>query len=64
MKGLGTDLGRWRKSSYSADQGNCVETALRDSGEVRLRDSSRPNDTTLGFGPCEWTALLQHVMGG
>lgn len=37
---------QWRKSSYSSDQGNCVELAEQDE-MVFLRNSTRPTAGTL-----------------
>lgn len=62
VKGLGTDLNRWRKSSYSGN-GNreCVETVLWKSGDIGLRDSTRRGGTVLEFRSGQWTALLGRV---
>ncbi|MEV5975693.1 DUF397 domain-containing protein [Streptomyces sp. NPDC052114] len=48
----------WRKSSASdgADD-NCVQVAW--TGEkVRVRDSARPRDSVVDFGPKAWSAFL------
>jgi ribosomal protein L2 len=41
-----TDQPRWRKSSSSVDQGNCVELAELPDG-VALRNSNHPDAGTL-----------------
>ncbi|MEU2394361.1 DUF397 domain-containing protein [Streptomyces sp. NPDC007369] len=38
---MGTVDITWRKSSKSADQGNCLEVAVQD-GEVLIRESDDP----------------------
>lgn len=49
------DLSRadWRKSSYSAQNGNCVETA-GDGRTVAVRDSKDPVGHCLVFVPSAW----------
>jgi hypothetical protein len=51
---------RWRKSSFSAEDANCVEVA-GGSGVVRVRDSKRPTGPTLAFTPDHWAHLLTHL---
>lgn len=55
---------RWRKSSYSNGQANCVEAARirHGSGLVAVRDSKAPAGPTLAFAPSAWqrfTATLK-----
>ncbi len=64
MRGLGKDIGRWRKSSHSGREANCVEAVLRQDAEIGVRDSTRPDGTALGFGAGQWTALLWLVRSG
>jgi hypothetical protein len=47
---------RWRKSSHSNGQANCVETAAigRDSRFVAVRDSKAPAGPVLTFRPSAW----------
>jgi hypothetical protein len=47
---------RWRKSSYSNGQANCVETAAigQDSRFVVVRDSKAPAGPVLTFPPSAW----------
>ncbi|MFI0819186.1 DUF397 domain-containing protein [Streptomyces sp. NPDC021098] len=40
----------WRKSSYSADQGECVEIA-EIPGRVAVRDSKNPDGPVLLLSP-------------
>jgi hypothetical protein len=37
-----TDL-TWRKSSFSTDNGDCVEVAVLPDGQVAVRDSKKPS---------------------
>jgi hypothetical protein len=49
----------WRKSSFSADQGNCVEIA-REGRSVLMRDSRDP-DIVLAFSAARWSAFLRRI---
>jgi hypothetical protein len=51
---------RWRKSSYSGNGGNCVETAAV-SGAVLVRDSKDPGGARLAFGRQAWEAFAAAV---
>jgi hypothetical protein len=54
----------WVKSSYSGNNGNCVEVAtLPDSGRV-LRDSKNLAGPALVFTAAGCGALLRGVMDG
>jgi Domain of unknown function (DUF397) len=55
---------RWRTSSYSNGQANCVQAARvgPGSGLVAVRDSKAPTGAVLAFGPSAWrrfTATLK-----
>ncbi len=55
---------RWRKSSYSNGQANCVDASrIGDGGGlVAVRDSKAPAGPALAFGPSAWrrfTATLK-----
>ena len=50
----------WRKSSASADGGNCVEVAIWKSC-VLVRDSGDQSGTVLEFTSAQWLALLRHL---
>ena len=53
----------WRKSSWSAENGDCVELAL--SGDVVLsRDSKCPDRGVLGLGRSEWSAWRAELVAG
>jgi hypothetical protein len=54
---------RWRKSSYSGGNGECVEVA--GSGRlVAVRDSKDPDGPELVFAPGDWRAFTVSVKAG
>ena len=54
----------WRKSTYSSQNGNCVEVARNLPGVVAVRDSKDPDDEALTFSPEAWRALLGVIRAG
>ena len=54
------DLSRaeWRKSSYSSQDGNCVEVARNLPGLVAVRDSKAPDGAKLMVPREAWRAFL------
>jgi hypothetical protein len=70
---------RYRTSSYSLNNGTCVEVAFRassgcgngacvevghDGGQVLVRDSKNPDSPVLRFTADEWTAFLAGAAAG
>lgn len=56
---MNLDQSGWYKSSYSQNQGQCVEVRHHDARiEVAMRDSVHPDETELGFPNSEWRAFL------
>jgi hypothetical protein len=53
------DLSRakWRKSSYSGTDTNCVEVGAADH-VVAVRDSKDPDGPVLAFGPADWATFV------
>ncbi|MFN2494494.1 MAG: DUF397 domain-containing protein [Pseudonocardiaceae bacterium] len=56
MPALDLSTARWRKSSRSTDQPNCVEVAVTGSA-VAVRDSKHPTGGTLVVPRCAWAAF-------
>jgi hypothetical protein len=52
----------WRKSSYSTQNGSCVEVA-RTTGTtaVAVRDSQDPCGPALTFTASDWQAFLHQI---
>jgi hypothetical protein len=61
-----TDLSRaeWRKSSYSSQDGNCVEVATNLPGAVAIRDSKDPGSPVLLIPAAGWRAFLRDLAAG
>jgi hypothetical protein len=53
----------WRKSSYSADQGACVEINRRSPWVLAVRDSTNSSGPKLFFTIDEWKAFTGQVRG-
>jgi Domain of unknown function (DUF397) len=51
--------GPWRKSSYSTNNGACVEVA-----GCQVRDSKDPGGPVLSFTPAAWRAFTEGIKGG
>jgi hypothetical protein len=61
------DIGRvkWRKSSYSSNNGGaCVEVCTSDPEVVAVRDSKDPDGPSLAFSPGDWQAFTASVKAG
>jgi hypothetical protein len=54
----------WRKSSYSTDQGNCVEVARNLPRVVAVRDSKDPDGPKLVLSPPDWRNFTASVKAG
>ncbi len=55
---------QWRKSSFSKQNGNCVELAQLPTGGVAVRDSKDPHGPALQFTRAEWVAFTAGVAAG
>lgn len=60
------DLSRavWHKSSFSSQNGACVEVATSTLGVVAVRDSKDPDGPKLLVSPAEWRAFVRGVQIG
>jgi hypothetical protein len=52
----------WRTASFCAS-GECVQVAQRD-GLIILRDSTRPDGTTLRYAGDEWRSFVRNIKAG
>ncbi len=50
----------WAKSSYSTNQGECAEVRAGE-GRVLVRDSKDPDGPVLEFTPAQWAAFTATV---
>jgi Domain of unknown function (DUF397) len=51
----------WRKSSYSGNNGDCVEVARNLPGIVAVRDSKDPDGPRLVFTVAGWQAFTDRA---
>lgn len=51
---------KWFTSSYSGQNGECVEARRIPTG-LDIRDSTRPQGPTLTVGAPAWSALLTYT---
>jgi Domain of unknown function (DUF397) len=54
----------WRTSTYTGNNGQCVEIAELPGGAVAIRDSKSPHREALRFTAAEWAAFLSGVHAG
>ncbi len=54
----------WRKSSFSAQNGNCVECAELADGRIAVRNSNHPDAGAVLFTRAEMAAYVQGVKAG
>lgn len=54
----------WRKSSYSGNNGTCVEVANLNRETVLVRNSKKPDSLPLAFTSAEIQAFLLGVKAG
>ena len=63
MTGIDLSRAEWRKSSYSSQDGNCVEVARNLPGLVALRDSQAPDEAKLVVSQETWRVFIGKVRG-
>jgi hypothetical protein len=49
---------KWRKSSFSASMGDCVEVSSTTINRIMIRDSKAPDGPHLHFSSSAWTSFL------
>ena len=54
----------WQKSSYSSQNGNCLEVARNLPGAVAVRDSKDPAGPALIFTSDQWQAFVSGLRDG
>ena len=54
----------WRKSSWSAYNGNCVEVAELRGGLIAVRDTKNRRGPVLVVGRAAWASFLAEVKAG
>ncbi len=54
----------WVKSSYSGNNGNCVEVAALPGGSRALRDSKDPSGPVLTFSGAEFARFIAGTGAG
>ncbi|GGO81677.1 DUF397 domain-containing protein [Nonomuraea cavernae] len=66
MTGQEVDLSRakWRTSSFSGSNGQCVQVAFLGGGHVAVRDSKDPTGPVLTFTAGEWNAFIRGAKEG
>jgi hypothetical protein len=56
-----TSATRWRKASYSNQNGSCVEVAQTRAGNVAVRDTTDRSGPVLRVPPSAWRALTAEL---
>ncbi len=51
----------WKKSSYSAANGNCVEVARLGAGRIAVRDSKNAASSALAFPAAVWQTFTTEM---
>ncbi|MZE76080.1 DUF397 domain-containing protein [Streptomyces xinghaiensis] len=52
---------RWRSSTYSGGNNECVEVAGNIPGTVPVRDSKRPGGPVICFSRSAWSTFVDHL---
>ena len=64
MNKLDLSRAEWHKSSYSSQDGNCVEVATNLPSTVAVRDSKDPEGPGLLIPATEWSAFVRGLKTG
>lgn len=63
MEGYNLPVTAWRKSSYSADQGACVEVMQKSGTTIAIRDSTNAEGARLVFTVAQWESFTRQLKG-
>jgi hypothetical protein len=55
--------GKWRKTSHSIANGQCVEITQDIAGRVLVRDSTDPDNGTIAFRAPGWRYFIERIDG-
>ena len=55
---------QWRTSSFSGNNGTCVQVAALSDGRIAVRNSTHPDDGLILFTRAEMNAWLSGVKAG
>ena len=55
---------KWQRSTYSSQNGNCVELAELPTGDIAMRNSRDPQGSALIYTRAELEAFVSGVKGG
>lgn len=55
---------QWRISSFSGNNGTCVQVATLSDGRIAVRNSTQPDDGPILFTRTEMNAWLSGVKAG
>ena len=61
MTEIDVSRAEWHKSSYSSQDGNCVEVARNVPGLVAVRDSKEPGGAKLVVSRETWRVFIRGV---
>ena len=64
MHDLDLSRAQWRKSSYSGNNGNCVEVATNLPDLVAIRDSKNSDGSRLLMSTASWRVLIRDLKAG
>jgi hypothetical protein len=59
MPNVDLSRARWQKSSYSSQDGNCVDVARNLPGFVAVRDSKKPDGASLLVSHETWRMFIR-----
>lgn len=52
---------KWRSSTYSGGNNECVEIAGNIPAVIPVRDSKRPAGPVIAFDPQAWRTFIAHL---